>query len=235
MRKEAFKLLQQAEQSWWYKGRALVIRAMIARARIATPLESILDFGAGFGGMYSELARLSPRVYAFEPDASARTVAAQHAYAFSYSTVEEALSRRYELIGLFDVIEHIEDDKTFLLSLHKALMPNGLLAITVPACPFLWSEHDAVCQHFRRYTKRSLSNLLTNAGYEVLTMSYWDTFLFLPAALMRFLGKSGSSALALPNFLNKLLLLVVEVESKILRVCSFPFGVSLIVIARKKS
>jgi len=224
-----------AEQSWWYKGRALVIRAMLARARVAVPLESILDFGAGFGGMYAELARLSSRVYAFEPEGSARTVAAQHGYSTTFTTIEEALSRQYDLIGLFDVIEHIEDDKTFLLSLHEALIPSGLLAITVPAGQFLWSEHDVAHQHFRRYNKHSLSNLLTNTGYEILTMSYWDTFLFLPAALMRLLGQSGSSALALPSFFNALLLFVVAIESKILHFCSLPFGVSLIVVARKKS
>jgi len=103
MRKEAFKLLQQAEQSWWYKGRALVIRAMIARARIATPLESILDFGAGFGGMYSELARLSPHVYAFEPEKSARAVAAQHGYTATFTTLEGALSKPYTLLTSSDL------------------------------------------------------------------------------------------------------------------------------------
>lgn len=234
MKKEAFKLLQEAEQSWWYKGRSLVIRAMITRSRITTPLESILDFGAGFGGMHSELTNLSPQVYAFEPEENARIVVAHHGYTATYSTSAEALSKSYSLIGLFDVIEHIEDDKTFLASLNKALVPDGLLVITVPAYQFLWSGHDVIHQHFRRYTRHSLSNLITNAGYEILTISYWDTFLFLPAAFMRLLGQSGSSALALPNFLNALLLFVVKIESKILRFRSLPFGVSLVVIARKK-
>lgn len=235
MKQEAFKLLQEAEQSWWYKGRTLVIRAMLARARIAVPVESLLDFGAGFGGMFSELARLSSQVYAFEPEMNAHAVLAHHAYTFSYSTVKEALSRRYELIGLFDVIEHIEDDKTFLLSLHKALIPGGLLAITVPACPFLWSEHDVAHQHFRRYTKHALSQVLSSAGYEIIVISYWDTLLFLPAAFVRLIGRSGSSALGYSGFVNKLLLFIVTIESKILRLFSLPFGVSLIVIARKKS
>lgn len=234
MKKEAFDLLREAEHSWWYKGRALAIRATLVRSHVATTVESALDFGAGFGGMYAELARLSQRVYAFEPDAGARTTAAQQGYVSSYTTAAEALSKQYGLIGLFDVIEHIEDDTAFLTSLRDALIQGGLLAITVPAFQFLWSEHDVEHQHFRRYNKRSLSKLLLGAGYEILAISYWNTLLFLPAALVRLLGRSGSSALGFSGFINTLLLFVVNIESKILRFCALPFGVSLVVVARKR-
>lgn len=235
MKKEAFALLREAERSWWYRGRALAIKATLRRARIVLPVESILDFGAGFGGMYAELSRIGSPVYAFEPDANAGMIAAQHGYASTYTTAEEALSKRYGLIGLFDVIEHIKDDKEFILSLHNSLTPGGLLAITVPAYTFLWSEHDVTHQHFRRYDKHSLSGLLSIAGYEILAISYWNTFLFIPAAVVRLLGRSGSSALGLSGFLNSLLLFVVSIESKILRFCQLPFGVSLVVVARKRT
>jgi|SRR3989344_5376244 len=234
MKKEAFTLLRDAEKSWWYKGRALAIHATLMRARVATPVESILDFGAGFGGMYAELARLSLQIDAFEPDADARAVAAQNGYTSTYTTAEEALSKQYGLVGLFDVIEHIKDDKTFLRSLHKALMPGGLLAVTVPAYQFLWSEHDVMHQHFRRYSKRLLRNLLSDAGYEIIAISYWNTLLFIPAAVVRLLGYSGSSALTVSGFVNALFLFVVTIESKILRFCQLPFGVSLVVVARKR-
>ena len=233
MKKEAFELLHEAEDSWWYKGRSFAIRATLARAGIAGPIDSILDFGAGFGGMYSELARLGRRIDAFEPEESARAVVAQQGYTATYTTAEDALSRHYNLIGLFDVIEHIEDDRTFLLSLREALVPEGFLVITVPAFQFLWSEHDVAHQHFRRYTKRSLSHLLSSTGYEIVTISYWNTLLFLPAAVVRLLGRSGSSALGLSGFVDALLLGIVTLESKILRFCPLPFGVSLVVIARR--
>jgi 2-polyprenyl-3-methyl-5-hydroxy-6-metoxy-1,4-benzoquinol methylase len=233
MKQEAFDLLHAAEQSWWYKGRSLAIRATLKRARFVTPIESILDFGAGFGGMYAELARLSSQIDAFEPDATARAVATSQGYRSIFTTASEALSHHYNLIGIFDVVEHIEDDRAFLISLRGALAPDGVLAITVPAFQFLWSEHDVEHQHFRRYNKRSLSKLLLGAGYEILAISYWNTLLFFPAALVRLLGRSGSSALMLGGFVNSLLLFVVIIESKILRFISLPFGVSLIVVARK--
>ena len=235
MKKEAFDLLREAEQSWWYKGRALAICATLSRARVVTPVRTALDFGAGFGGMYAELARLSSQIDAFEPDARARAIAARQGYASTYMTAEEALSKRYGLIGLFDVIEHIKDDAEFLTSLHTALIPDGLLAITVPAFQFLWSKHDITHQHFRRYNKRSLSDLLSGAGYEILVISYWNMLLFVPAAVVRLMGRSGSSALGFSGFINSFLLFVVSIESKILRFCPLPFGVSLVVIARKRN
>jgi len=235
MKKEAFKLLRTMEQSWWYKGRALVIRSILARAHVVTPIESVLDFGAGFGGMFAELARLSSHVDAFEPEPSVRSIAAQHGYTRTYTTAEESLSKQYGFIGLFDVIEHIEDDEASLRSLHETLTHDGLLAITVPAYQFLWSEHDVSHQHFRRYNKRSLTSLLKDTGYEIITMSYWNTFLFLPAVVVRFLGQSGTSTLNTSGFVNTLLLCIVALESNVLRFCSLPFGVSLIVVARKNN
>jgi len=234
MKQEAFDLLRAAEQSWWYKGRALAVRAALARAGVVAPVESALDFGAGFGGMYAELARLSPSIDAFEPDASARAVVARQGYRSTYATEAEALSKHYGLIGLFDVIEHIEGDVLFLRSLQNALTPDGVLAITVPAFQFLWSEHDVTHQHFRRYSQKSLFRLLTNAGYEVVAISYWNILLFLPAAVVRLLGKSGSAALGFSGFINTVLLGIVALESKILRFCTLPFGVSLVAVARKK-
>lgn len=235
MKKEAFQLLHEAESSWWYKGRSLAIRAMLARAKIAGPVDSVLDFGAGFGGMYPELARLSPRVDAFEPDESARAIASQQEYTNTYTTAAEALSKHYSVIGLFDVIEHIEDDAAFLQSLREALTPDGLIVITVPAFQFLWSEHDVAHQHFRRYNKRSLRALLSGAGYEIAAISYWNMLLFIPAALVRLLGRSGSSALGVSGFVHTLLLFVVTLESKILRFILLPFGISLIAVVRKSN
>ncbi|MFA5942653.1 MAG: class I SAM-dependent methyltransferase [Candidatus Paceibacterota bacterium] len=234
MKKEAFELLREMERSWWYRGRAFAIRAVLARARVAVPVESILDFGAGYGGMYAELVRFGRQIYAFEPDADARAGAARRGYASVYGTAENALSEPYDLIGLFDVIEHIEDDESFLRSLDKALAPGGQLVITVPAFKFLWSEHDVTHRHFRRYDRRSLSGVLSRAGYEVVVMSYWNMLLFIPAAVMRLLGHSGSSALGLSSVIDSFLRGIVAVESKMARFFALPFGVSLVAVARKK-
>lgn len=233
MRREAFTLLHEAENSWWYRGRARVVRSFLERTKVTAPIPAILDFGAGNGGMCRELSRLGTEVYAYEPDALARDIALQQGYTEVYTNVEEAFTRHYGLIGLFDVLEHIEDAKTVLASFRKELTPEGVLIITVPAFPFLWSEHDVLHQHFRRYTRKTLTKVLREAGYDVVAMSYWNMTLFLPTALVRLTGKSGSSTLTLPWILDTILFGVVVIESFLLRFLSLPFGVSLVVVARK--
>src|SRR5262249_12558836 len=148
MERNAFKLLHDMENSWWYRGRAAVVRGLISKEKNKG---KVLDFGAGFGGMYPELA-VRGEVYAFEPDKEAQRTARSRPYAAIYDSEKEALDNSYDLIGLFDVLEHLPDDKYFLNKARKSLNKNGKLAITVPANPFLWSEHDVSHHHYRRYT-----------------------------------------------------------------------------------
>jgi len=81
------------------------------------------------------------------------------------------------------VLEHIEDDKEFLQSLHFCLQPNGLLYITVPAYQSLWSIEDDQARHFRRYTVSSLTARLNECGFTVNYCSYFFSFLY-PAILL---------------------------------------------------
>lgn len=231
MERAAFTLLHESERSWWYRGRAAVVRAVLS-ALPARP-GSVLDFGAGYGGMHDTFARYGT-VYAFEPDPEARAVAATRGYAAVFDAPETALSRPYGLIALCDVLEHMNDDRTFLLDAHRTLVPDGRLLITVPALSFLWSVHDEVHHHYRRYTARSLRAVLSESGYVVERMSYWNFFLFLPAAFARLLGKGGESSFRLPRVLDAFFFSLVRFEAFLLRFVPFPVGVSLVVLARKK-
>ncbi len=234
MERQAFELLKKMESSWWYRGRAAAMRAALARAGFERVRE-VLDFGAGFGGMYRELALCGEAVFAFEPDAEAQRVAREHPYAAIFSTDTEALSRAYDLVGLFDVVEHIEHDDVFLKKAYLALRGGGRVAITVPAFPFLWSVHDVNHHHFRRYTKASMTSVLRSAGFEVEYASYWNMSLFIPAALMRLVGRSGEGTLTMSPWLDAVFFAVVWLESRLLRFVPLPFGTGLVVIARKAS
>lgn len=197
-------------------------------------LEDALDFGAGFGGMRDELSKIASRVYAFEPHEEARLAAKRRGYTEIFSRESEALGRKYNLIGLFDVVEHIENDREFLIRAHGALKGGGRLAITVPAFQFLWSIHDTNHHHFRRYTKTSMHDVLHQAGFNVEYASYWNMILFIPAAFMRLIGKSGESALSLSGWLDAVFFAVIKIESILMRWFPLPFGISLVIIARKK-
>lgn len=235
MKRDAFLLLHDMEDSWWYRGRAAVVHSVLAREVGRFPLEDALDFGAGYGGMREALKAFCTRVYAFEPDAAASVTAGSRGYTHVFASAEESLARRYSLIGLFDVVEHMKDDRAGIENMKRALVPDGHMVITVPAFPYLWSVHDISHHHYRRYTKTTLKKLLEEKGFEVIYISYWNMCLFIPAALMRFIGRSGESALALPAFLNALVFAIVRVEAFLLRFIPLPFGTGLVAVARKAS
>ena len=146
-----------------------------------------------------------------------------------------AFAQKWDLVGLFDVVEHIEDDKSFLLRLREILNDRGWLAITVPAFPFLWSTHDVNLHHYRRYTKTTLKKVLEETQYDIEYASYWNMSLFLPAAAMRLMGRSGASGLSLPGTLDTLFFGLIKAETQFQSIVPLPFGTGIVVIARKRA
>ena len=149
---------------------------------------------------------------------------------------------------MFDVVEHIEDDYSFMRSIQDYLVPGGKVYITVPAIPFLWSDEDVDAGHYRRYTRESLNKLMNETGFEVEYISYFFSFLVLPLFLFRSLpsklgikrksedleklkkehtNRKGLSNQILSFFMNREL-------NKVKNKQSLSSGTSLIVVARKK-
>lgn len=232
MERSIYQHLHDAENTWWYRGRTEVAQEALRRMNSSRSF-TILDFGAGYGGM-GELLAQRGTVHAYEPDEESCSVARTRGYTVVHRSTEAAFAEHYDLVCLFDVLEHIEDDAQFLNQVQGALKKDGRLLITVPAMPFLWGAHDVACHHFRRYTKRVLQDLLERHGYEVEFLSYWNMFLFIPAAFARFVGKSGESSFRLPRALDAFFYGIICLEVFLMRFVSLPFGVSLVVSARKK-
>ena len=228
MERHQFTLLHDMENSWWYKGRSVVLTGILKRMPIAF---ETLDFGAGFGGMFPMLARFSKRVSAFEPDFEANSELKRRGYERVYPTTDEALATQYDLIGFFDVMEHIKGDKTFLTQIKKSLTPNGKILLTVPAYQWLWSQLDVEGHHERRYTKRKLIQMLQEAGYKIDFASYWNVFLFPVAAVIRLSGSIGESGLGLPTPINAFFLALIRIEAFLMHIFPLPFGLSIVVLA----
>ena len=224
------ELLHRAEGSWWYRGRAAVVAAVTAKFPRA---ESALDYGAGYGGMCAFLRTRSTHVYAYEPDPDARAIATTRGYDAVYSDADVTLSHVYDLAVMFDVIEHIEDDRAFLSRLHTVLSAGGTVVVTVPAFQWLWSEHDTKNMHHRRYTRALLVARLRDAGFKVSYAGYWNMTLFPIAALVRLSGRSGADALETNSIVNAILYGIVLIEAAVARYLPLPFGLSVIAVASK--
>jgi len=176
------------EQSLWFAHRNRVIVELLKRYPPAGPL---FDVGAGNGFVASALMAAGVDTVAIEPssDGVAQAVARGISQVVRGVLPSPAfLERTAGGIGLFDVIEHTPDDARFLGSLRPYLKDEARLYLTVPAYQSLWSREDVAAGHYRRYTLRSLSSTLSDAGYALEYSTYFFWWLPIPMFVVRKFG-----------------------------------------------
>lgn len=146
----------------------------------------------------------------------------------------------FDIIIVSDVLEHIDNDTTAVGEWMRVLKKSGNIINFVPAFNFLWSDHDIVNKHFRRYNKWALRSLFEKSRLRVIRISYWNFILFFPISLIRFLKiitmKSLRSEGQLYNtnkMLNRILSIILIYENFHLRFFNLPIGLSLFLIAEK--
>jgi SAM-dependent methyltransferase len=174
------------DESFWFAHRNRVI---INALRYQSPPPSrLLDIGGGNGYVARALQDAGYLVTLLEPsetgtrNARARNIADVICAAFDPSLF---VPGGFQIAGLFDVIEHVEDDVGMLRQIRCILPPDGVVAITVPAFQTLFSPDDTHAGHFRRYTVRTMRALLQTAGFDPITVSYFMAPLVLPVLLLR--------------------------------------------------
>jgi SAM-dependent methyltransferase len=230
----------QEESHWWFKARRIIVARIITRLGLSRQA-SILDMGCGTGGNLAMLSGFG-KVEAVEVEDWAREIAsAKMCAAVVPGWLPDGLPFHeplFDLIVLLDVLEHVSDDEAALDALGRLLKPGGSLLITVPAFPFLWSPHDEVHHHFRRYRLGELEGKLTQAGMEISYASYFNILLFPIIASVRLLGRFRSGLrvgdLAMPHsWVNQMLYAIFSSERFLLGRFRLPFGVSAMVLAKR--
>lgn len=231
---------------WWWVGRRAVIASAMRRQFLGRAPLNILDWGCGPGGNFPVLA---PYGNVLGVDASAEALRfcreRGHTNVRPAGTVAEFAAaypeRNFDLITVFDVVEHIERDVQFLRELQQLLKPGGALLITVPAYQFLWSELDAAVSHVRRYTRGRITRTVRSAGYEVHRASYFITIMAPLIIAFRIAGhltgrsqKKQFSFVEFPPLINRLFIGTIRLEAKLLQWFNLPFGTSLIVLAQRR-
>jgi SAM-dependent methyltransferase len=159
-------LLQDVEgRSLWFSERNLAIWQLIQRHG---PIDSLWEIGSGNGFVAAFLQAQGVDVVAVEPDIVGARAATKRGVRASICGTLEGLGlpdNSIGALGLFDVIEHIEDPHLLLNEARRVLRPQGLLVITAPALSWLWSDIDDFSGHFRRYSRRDLDTLLDATGF----------------------------------------------------------------------
>jgi SAM-dependent methyltransferase len=224
----------QESGHWWFVARRAIIDGLI-RNHVALPADArILEVGCGTGGNL-ELLATHGTVDALEYDAQARNIAAARGVAtVEGGALPDAIGfsdARYDLIALLDVLEHVDQDQASLTALGKRLAPGGRILVTVPAVPWLWSDHDVLHHHKRRYTHSGLANVAVAAGLKVETSGYFNSLLFPLAVAQRLahqLLRRDASLDARPApWLNRSLQHIFMAERHMIDRIRFPIGLSL--------
>jgi SAM-dependent methyltransferase len=239
--RELQAMLALDDQHWWYRGRRQIIRAELDRLPLPDGAR-VLDAGCGSGRTLEELTDYGA-VCGTELDSHAAEVARSRGLGEVYNGRIEELpweDASFDLITCLDVIEHTPDDRAALRELRRVCKPAGFLVVTVPAYQTLWSVHDVVNHHYRRYGRRGLRAAAVQAGWRVRRMTSFNTLLLAPAAAVRLaqrrqLGRplrEHDSELRLgPERMNAILERPLRIEARWLaRGRTLPAGLSLLAV-----
>lgn len=233
---------------WWFRARRRIVADVIDGLGLPRAAR-LLEMGCATGGNLDLLGRYGT-LDAVEMDAGAV------AYAQSRETgaaiyqghlpdaLPDEIGDSYDLITLLDVLEHIPDDSASLDALYGMTAPGGVLLVTVPAYQWLWSAHDVVNHHQRRYRRSSVTRLIRAAGFDIERATYFNTLLFPLVAGARAVGKLAERVLGSKEMesdidtipagpVNRALETVFAFERRVVSRLSVPFGVSILIVARR--
>jgi SAM-dependent methyltransferase len=236
------QMFESEDRHWWFVSRRRIIASLLKSRLTKEEDRSVLELGCGTGGNLRLLSGFGT-VSATEMDARARAMAQGR----GICPVQDGalpdripFERSFDLICLLDVLEHVEDDLAALRSIAARLASSGNLLLTVPAYRFLWSKLDVDSHHKRRYTRRQLIGLLKDAGLKPVYASYFNTLLF-PLILLVRLGNLlgltayGTDDTVPPKLVNVVMRSIFSLERLLIPRIGLPFGVSIVVMARKAS
>jgi SAM-dependent methyltransferase len=235
---------QAEDRHWWYRGRRIVLERVMDGLELpcGESPPRILDAGCGSGRNMVEFARRGAVTGVELSPASVEKARARNSgEVIEGSVLQMPFSdASFDLAASLDVIEHLEDDLGALRELRRVVAPGGALLVTVPAYQWLWSGHDEINHHHRRYTRRSLLAVAERAGWTQARTSYFNSLL-LPAAILlrvldRFSRRTTESSLDLwvpPEPVNRALELPLVLEAATIgRGGRIPAGLSLLSVFR---
>jgi SAM-dependent methyltransferase len=236
------------DHHWWFRWRYEMIIQLIRELKLG-PAPRILDAGCGTGQMLKHLETVG---IAYGIDSSPQAVSFAHSRGVQ-RLVRGSInaipfpSNTFDCVVALDVIEHVEDDLGILKSLHEVVKSDGRLVVTVPAFQSLWSQHDVINHHKRRYSAAHLRRVIEQSGFAIERITYCNTALCVPVFAARkfknvahdLRAEHGhgdeevkSDLAEYPRFVNEALFRVMHFETRLMHRVNLPFGVSVLAVAR---
>jgi SAM-dependent methyltransferase len=245
MRAEEYRAMFDLEDRlWWYTGMRAITASILDPYLSGKHRLNILDVGCGTGYSLAWLKEKFTTENAFGIDYSTEASPFWREHSIETSVLASATnlpfpSNYFNLITCFDVIYQFDTEgaRDAITEMHRCLKPEGLLFIREPAYDWMRGSHDEAVATRHRFTRGELRRELSARGFAIERASYANTLLFGAAALHRFLsrvkGETSSDVRPAPDWMNRSFSAVLNLEALWLRRMSFPFGLSVIVLAKK--
>lgn len=228
------RFFEVEDRHWWFVGRRHIVLDQVSRYG---KHGRVLDLGCGTGGVLAHLDSYGEAI-GIDPSSEAAGYCRQRGVKMAIASGMELPFRdqSFDVVLALDVIEHVDDDVAILREARRVLRPGGVVILTVPALPWLWSSHDDVNHHRRRYVRRTLEASVRAAKLRPVKTSYYNALL-LPLAVTRkvvhrFNG-TGDHLETLPGAANGVLRGVLSAELPLIRQVDLPIGASLVCTARR--
>jgi SAM-dependent methyltransferase len=245
MRPREYRVMYEIEEDyWWYRGLRALLLELLARYVPRDACPRILDAGCGTGANLQVLLRHGDAIgvdIAEEAIGFCRARGIPPERALVASLLELPFPDNFfDLTLSFDVICNIADDASAFTEVKRVIKPGGRVIAQLPAYRFLWSAHDVAVGHKHRYTAQGLALKVESAGLVVERVTYLNAVLFPIEVLARLWrsresmdGNAHSDLTPLPHAVNSALARLFEAEMRAAPHVRFPFGLSLLVVARK--
>jgi SAM-dependent methyltransferase len=240
-------VFEMQQQHFWHVSRREILYTLLQQS-YHNELSNIvmIEIGCGCGGVLQFLHSKGINVEGGDTFLEGLQLCAKHTNVPLYQLDAQRTpfaDDQYDVVGLFDVIEHIDDDQAALREMYRICKPGGRIILTVPAHKWFWSYSDRIRCHKRRYSKKELYYKLRQASFVVERLSFFMLSLFLPLSLYRRLRNiRAQTAHTLSSLtetqtiplINEVLLSILRQEKWLIKHTALPMGTSLVAVARKK-
>ena len=230
--------VEEDRRHWYFRGRLAVLLSVLERV-LPPPPRRLLELGCGTGNVLEALGRFGEAV-GVERDPGLRAVGRAAGLDVRDGALPDDIpvaDAWADAVLLLDVIEHLDDDHAGLRGALRTLRPGGVMVITVPAYPWLWSGHDVALGHRRRYTASTLRSVVARAGLSLAHVGYFNTALFPAIAgvrlAKRLVGSGGHDLHRPAGTVNGALERLFALERHVVLRPGLPFGASVLAVAHR--
>ena len=246
MKKAEYARMAEREQTyWWHIGRFRIMESYLGLATrgVDKKKTKILNIGCGTGGTIKVLEQFGT---VENVDVSVDAIKLMKKAGYSVTKVDGIKlpykNNSFDIVGAFDVLEHIDNDVDALKEWQRVLKPGGKVVLTVPAYSWLWSEHDTSLHHHRRHTRKGVKQRSVEAQLVPKKISYAIVFSLPLVVGFRWLNKllgrktdGETSYVNVPEWVNSIFSNLLFIEAWFHKYIMFPFGTSVVAILEKKA